>query len=395
MKERTSMDGFLKEFHIGTYYLQKNARTEQHIKDLRHCGIDLVFGMDNDENALELFRKYGIYGVLGGIVPGWFGGHGENAGTLRATNKPEAYIAGAKAFADHPAVVGIDLGDEPSSLDFPYYGEIVKLTRELFPGKLLYLNLYPSYGMLASNSPAQSVRELGTVNYRDYLNAYCKHVDLPYLSFDHYVYSSDREIFLRDLCDAAACCKEYGKTLFLVAQVNSYRKDVYLSAEQLRFQAFSALAFGAGCVSWACYSAGWWHNQVLDEAGGKTEQYEKLKTVNAELRPFGEALRRCRWENTLRLEADTPCNLNGFTQITASAPAVLGIFTDEKGNPALFLSPLGYESGDPCSLRLRYDGHKSLCCRTTSGTPQLVPGKDGRYELSFDRPEPCFLFFGP
>ena len=75
MKDKASMDGFLKTFHIGTYYLQKNARSERHIKDLRDCGIDLVLGMDDDKNALELFQKYGIHAVLGGIVPGWFGGH--------------------------------------------------------------------------------------------------------------------------------------------------------------------------------------------------------------------------------------------------------------------------------------------------------------------------------
>ena len=68
MKEKSN--NFFDDFHIGAYYLQRNARTEQHVKDLSDCGIDLVFGMDND----------------------------------------------------HPAIIGIDAGDESSALDFPYYG---------------------------------------------------------------------------------------------------------------------------------------------------------------------------------------------------------------------------------------------------------------------------------
>ena len=56
----------------------------------------------------------------------------------------------------------------------------------------------------------------------------------------------------------------------------------------LRHQAFACLAFGAVSVNWACWTAGWWHNEVLDKQGRRTEQYEKLKTVNAELRNLEE-----------------------------------------------------------------------------------------------------------
>ena len=56
----------------------------------------------------------------------------------------------------------------------------------------------------------------------------------------------------------------------------------------MRFQAYTALAYGAVAINWACWTAGWWHNFILDKEGNKTEQYAKLQTVNRELRRFGE-----------------------------------------------------------------------------------------------------------
>jgi hypothetical protein len=67
-----------------------------------------------------------------------------------------------------------------------------------------------------------------------------------------------------------------------------------ISTNQLRFQAYSAMAFGAEVIIWACYTAGWWHNQVLDDKGEKTEQYNKLKEVNAELHTLGETYMKYR-----------------------------------------------------------------------------------------------------
>ena len=42
------------------------------------------------------------------------------------------------------------------------------------------------------------------------------------------------------------------------------------------------MAFGVQEISWACWTPGWWHNNVY-ENGQYTEQYDKLKTVNTEL----------------------------------------------------------------------------------------------------------------
>ena len=68
--------------NIGAYILQPYARTEQHIKEIAECGIDFIVCMGNDRPALDYFEKYGVGAIVSGIVPGWWGGDGNNAGKM-------------------------------------------------------------------------------------------------------------------------------------------------------------------------------------------------------------------------------------------------------------------------------------------------------------------------
>ena len=281
--------------NIGAYFLQPYARTEQHIRELKESGIDFIIGLNDDRKTLDLFSKYGLGAVLSGVVPGWWGGDGNNAGLLEKQNPPERYTEAAQRFKDHPAVWGIDVGDEPSALDFPYYGKVTALTEQLFPNQFAYLNLYPNYASVAENTAQQTVNQLGTATYDEHIRRYCANVGLSYLSYDFYMYalSDDRTSFVgitrafEDLRVVADACRSTGRAMWIVLQVNSNRPEEWINKNQLRFQANSALAFGAEAITWGCYTAGWWHNQVLDAKGEKTEQYEKLKTVNAELHALG------------------------------------------------------------------------------------------------------------
>jgi len=390
-KRMDNPQDFFKQFHIGTYVLQPYARTEQHIAELSECGIDLVIGLNYDKPVLDRLHAHGVKAILNGVLPSWFGGTGENAGKMCEYNSEMDYRQAMKGFEDHPAIAAIEMGDEPSSLDFPHYGKIVNLLRECFTNPFLYLNLYPSYGMDADATAAQAKRELGTDSYREYLLAYCNQVDLPYLSFDHYVYSSSPEAFFGDLADAAACCKQYHKKLMVVLQVNSKLEGVFLSLSQLRFQAFSALAYGASVVSWACYCPGWWYHNVLDHQGNKTEQYEKLKTVNHELRALTTEYIQYSWVCTETLSPDTLVTLDCFVNISATIKGLVGLFENREGAKAILFVPHSYE-GTGGTLRFTCHEGKAITCRTTSGKCRITPRSDGEYRITQDAPEPLFLW---
>ena len=284
MSEKSNMNRMDRsKLNIGTYYLAPYAGTEKHVKELAECGIDMVVNMRYDMNTLDLFYKYHIGAIVTGILPGWFGGDGSNAGTMSERNPLEAYKAASEVFRDHPAIWGIDTGDEPSGLDFTHYGRIFEHVREGFPNQFAYLNIYPSYGVKGSNTVQEIQAQLGTDTYAQYIERFCKEVDSNYICFDYYLYSANISGAYETLCVVSDACLRTGRSLWMVLQVNSNQPDKWITEKQLRFQANMALAFGAEVITWACYTAGWWYNHVLDKKGEKTEQYDKLKQVNSEL----------------------------------------------------------------------------------------------------------------
>ncbi len=376
------------KLNIGTYVLQPYARTEEHIRDLAECGINLIFGMDYDRKTLDLLEKYHIGSVVSGIVPGWCGGTGENAGQMAARNPLEAYREKAKQFTDHPAVWGIDVGDEPSALDFPHYGRVMALVEDAFPNQFAYLNLYPSYGSLAYNPQKQAERELRTKNYEAYIQKYCTEIQTDYLSFDHYVYSSAPDRLIDDLRVAATACRRSGRGLWVVLQVNSHIPEIDLSLNRLRFQAYTAMAFGVECITWACYTAGWWHNQVLDEQGRKTPQYEKLKQVNREIKAMADSYRSYRWVKTTKTTHKSRVNWGDFVDFHAQEGAALLIGQMEsihkEPSKALFLCGIDDpQDRHPRAITVcfRLTECRKIVFHTGTGAQELFPDPTGWYHF--------------
>ena len=317
--------------NIGAYILQPYARTERHIKEIADCGVDFIVCMGADRPALDLFHKYGVGASVSGIVPGWWGGNGDNAGTLATANTMDKYEQAAASFVDHPAIWGIDCGDEPSALDFPYYGKVLDFVDRSFPNQFAYLNLYPNYASVSENTGEQTINQLGTPTYAEHIKRYCECVPTDYICYDFYLYSKNVKRHYENLRIVADACHNTGRSMWIVLQVNSKKPDRWISLNNLRFQAYSAMAFGAENITWGCYTAGWWHHQVLDENGEKTEQYDKLKVMNAELRTLGEDYMKYRRVATHFVGMKGTEDMDGVGQ-EAIDSLNTGVFTDFKAD---------------------------------------------------------------
>ncbi|MBP5321256.1 MAG: hypothetical protein J6334_09710, partial [Kiritimatiellae bacterium] len=358
---------------IGAYCLQANARTDAHVQAIRDCGVDFIIGIPvSDRATLDRFATYGVGAIVNGVVPGWWGGDGERAGKMREVNPPEKYAAGAAAFKDHPAIWAVDIGDEPSALDFPYYGEVVRQLNKALPGMPLYLNLYPNYASVAQNTGTQTVNQLGTPTYTEHIAAYCRDVPLDYISYDFYPYVGPAGIdrFLSKLydnfLDVAGACRRTQRAFWYIPQVNTREKLPSTSENRLRFQAYAAMSFGAEAITWACWCKGWWTDNVLDAAGAQTGQYVKLQRVNAELKRLGPAYMAFRntathfvgfpeqspRNPTLPFTRADALDAAGFTGLRASNGAALLVGEMVSRNPgkkarALFVTA----ADDPCDER--------------------------------------------
>ena len=371
------------KLNIGTYYLQEYARTEAHVRDAAECGIDFFICTGRYPEMLDLLHKYGIGTVVCGIVPRWFGGDGSNAGGYTERCTPERFREGAASFTDHPAIWGIDLVDEPSAKDFSAIAERYTLTQTLFPHQFPYVNLYPNYAVTAENSDEQKISQLGTATYAEYIARYCEEVPADYISYDYYCYAAGIPKAYENLRVVADACCRTGRQMWIILQVNSKNPAKWISEDNLRFQAYTAMAFGAEVISWACYTRGWWHNQVLDDNGEKTEQYEKLKKVNAELHTLGTEFMKFRRTDTHMIGGFAPEWLSEYGGVPTPSLDT-GIFRDvrEASGKALVVGQMVSRSGDGSTALMIADA--SDPCGTDTTPREIRFRADGRFLRAFD-----------
>ncbi len=283
--------------NIGVYYLNHNAATEGHVRDLAECGVDFVFGPSVPH---AFFRRYGLGHVASFVVRHMpKAGDADRLQDMLVLCSEDARKFHSSSCGREPSIWGVSLADEPSARDFPVLGKAVAHVKTLFPGRFLYVNLFPNYASVAKNTDAEAKSQLGVESYQRYIDEYCREIPLDYISWDFYLYSgrgdSHLPLFYDNFRIVADACRRTQRDMWFVGQVNSIRPELWISENMLRFQAFAAMSFGAQNISWACYSPGWWTNSVLTASGEKTQQYDRLKTVNREIRII--APEYMRWRN--------------------------------------------------------------------------------------------------
>ena len=376
-----------KKLLIGTYCLANYAWDEEHVRMLADAGINYICAAPADKGLLDNCEKYSLGVFATGILPGWWGGDGDRAGQLAEAAPVSSYEEAAKNFVDHPAIWGLDMGDEPSALDFPHYGELFRAMARLFPDHFPYLNLYPNYASVAVNSATQTVNQLGTATYQEHIDRYAECIDNDYLCYDFYMYSASVTGAYENLRIVANKCRETGRDMWIVLQVNSVYPDKWVTLPQLRHQAYTAMAFGAKAINWACWMTGWWHNQVLDDQGKPTEQYGKLCIMNRELHALGEKYMAYQNISSHFLGFEGSDNLKKVNQaaekelsagcfrnvrVEDGCAAVVGYMKNEQGGEALMVA----DGTDAQDLNALGKGPRSRLC--ADGTTEAVA-----YTLTF------------
>lgn len=280
------------KFIIGTYCLRTNACTEAHIADMKAAGIDFVWAKV-DRTTLDLMDKHGIGCVMTGVIPDSVGGC--HKGHVHEVSDLARVDAMVDRFVDHPAIWGVNVGDEPNAVDFPHIGKVVRRVQERLPGKFPSINLNPIYGTTVKQTDGDVLKsDFGTETYADYIREYVKHVPTDYISEDHYPWGwrnmvsrmHENNRILGDACLAS------GRDFWVVLQANAHTEKPYcrrsMTEGTMRFQAYSAMAYGAVEISWACWCNGWWAENAIDTNGVKTATYHRIKNVNRQIRAIAK-----------------------------------------------------------------------------------------------------------
>ncbi len=231
---------------------------------------------------LDLCQQVGIRAVIADarmVVS--IGGSKENE---------EALDAIIKDYADHPALLGYHIVDEPGAGAFDGLAEVVAYLKRKDPTHPGYINLLPTYATASA---------LGTETYEEYVRRFAETVKPFVLSYDHYALTNagDRADFFPNLETVRAVSLDTNIPFWNIVLVTQHFDYRHLTEAELRFEAMQTLAFGARGLLWFTYwmpggvpaPESWKHSMVLAD-GTRDPHYAMVQRVNAEARAIGDVL---------------------------------------------------------------------------------------------------------
>ncbi len=190
---------------------------------------------------------------------------------------------------NHPAVAGYHLIDEPGIAQFKELGDWGKRIQTVDSKHFCYVNLFPNF--------ADSVKQLGTGDYRKYVRECASMIPLQFLSFDYYPVLKDRlsKTWYENLEQFSSEAKKANKPFWAFALTTNY-DDGHLTPQTLasiRLQVYSDLAYGAQGIQYFTYWSATSVNAASSEdqrgapisaSGKRSVVYDRVKQMSEEIK---------------------------------------------------------------------------------------------------------------
>lgn len=273
--------------------------------------------------------------------------------------------------AGSKAVIGYAIMDEPGVAAFPRLAKAVAAVKKHAPGKLAHINLYPNYATLGAPDTSQ----LGTATYAEYLERFVAEVKPQFLCYDNYMieYSDDlldakkAALYHTNLLEVRRVAQKHGLPFWNVVCCNQIRKFTPIpSPANLALQAYTTLAAGGRGVTWFKYQRGGYAYAPWDNSGRKTETWQYLQVVNAQIRTLGPIMNRLTSTGVLftaapdkslpvlpgRVVKQAQSSVSSRRAVKTEPPLMVGEFTDEHGNDYVMVVNLSLERSANVRLEL-------------------------------------------
>ena len=242
---------------------------------------------------------------------------------------------------DSPVCWGISLRDEPSTKDFGPLRAAVDKLRKTSPGKLTYINLFPSYA---------NREQLGADSYEHYVGRFVNEVDPDVLCMDHYPMMTPTSDGRKGYCDDLGVMRKYSleKKIPFWNFFNTmpYGPHFDPTEAQLRWQIYTSLAYGAKGVLYFCYytpdgdefpKGG----AIITRDGRKTRHYYEAQRINRAIKNLGPTLMKLTSTAVYRIKpGDDPAAVLKGSPIRQLTPGdyLIGVFQHEDGRKAVLLN---------------------------------------------------------
>ena len=239
-------------------------------------------------------------------------------------------------------ILGYFICDEPGVQEFPALAKAVAAVKEMAPGKLAYINLFPNYATLG----APNLSQLGTASYADYLERFITEVKPQVISYDNYRVQISRDLadpkgaasYFTNLMQVRDAAQRHGLPFWQIVSGNQVRPYAHPpSPANLLLQSYTTLAAGGEGLTFFTYYAGKYKTAPVDKDGHRTVTWSYLKMVNEQLQVIGPRMRRLKstgvYFTSSTVDASLPA-LPGqlIERVTSATPLMIGEFAAGEGD---------------------------------------------------------------
>jgi len=374
--------------------------TDKRYREIAECNFTLVLGgnggYDYEMNIkrLDCCQKNGLkFAVLDERI------HAQKATDTPEWNKTIEDVV--DAYKNHPALLGYMLMDEPNASMFPHLTYLVRKLKEKDPTHISYINLLPTYAnpvLLGAKSVDEDIvmEQLGSATYEGHVESFMSTVKPEILCYDNYCLladGSDRPDFYENMEIIRKSALKYNVPFWGFALVlrhfNVYRNP---SEGEIYWQIYSLLAYGAKGILYFTYwtptpvSDGWQEPYaIIDPDGKRTEHYEQVKKLNAEVKSLGPTLLKLTSEGVYHT-GDIPdgcrkLSSNNLFKSIKGAELVVGLFSDKEGTKYSILVNKDYKKQSKAKITLTSQQKVEIF--------NCLPGESGKWEnVEFNKNKP-------
>lgn len=390
------------EFPIGYWYGppadHNNLETWRTVADANFTfAMGAGYGVEGNRRMLDYCHELGIKAIVHDGRIGW---------QMTGNDDWRETIGEIVAdYADHPALLGYYLHDEPNHELFRALGEISGEFQRRDPDRIPYINLFPTYA---------NVEQLGTPNYEDHLDKYLSIVQPTVLSYDHYALrrdGTDRPDYFENL----DLIREYGLrydvppwNIIISLPHFGYRDP---TAGEMRWQVYTSLAYGMkGIMYFTYWTSPRWQEEgnigIVDKDGNPARLYSIVQELNAEMKALGPTLLRLTSTGVFHT-GDIPLRAtrlgwDAVIQLPQDEPLVIGFFRDDEGAEYAMIANRDYAEPVEFTLTVRpdvvglteisaHDGGQVALELADGALPMRLEPGDGRLlrlTTEFSYPEP-------
>jgi hypothetical protein len=287
-------------------------------------------------------------------------------------------------YANHPALAGYFMGDEPGPGAFPQLGAINQYLLKKDPKRLPLINLLPNY---------VDEKYIG-MTYEKYVEQFCATVRPRLVCYDHYALFErvERDGYFANMETIRRNALKYDAGMGFIFQCTPHGTYRDPSETDLRWQVNTGLAYGCKALLYFTYftptdADSNFHNGILDAKGNRTPHFAMAKSINGELKKLSSTLIRLT-STAVYHTAPVP---SGCTALPADAPIlvkeggplVLGFFKHTDGSQWAII--VNRDLHKPTATMLRFDpktkGIEELSSQTGKLSSVALTDKTRHYEL--------------